>query len=151
MQYNLMGVWQEANTLYKSAPVQIRKANFNLNATQTFTLPKKWSVELSGFYSSADVAGLFILKPMGTVDVGIKKKMKDNKSTFLFSCGNVLETMVIRLRANVPEQNLYSEINLHFFYRDYKLTYTRNFGKEKLRGKRERTTGSEAERARVVD
>jgi hypothetical protein len=49
----------------------------------------------------------------------------------------------------VPEHNIYADLRLRPFFRGYRLTWSKNFGKEKLRAKRERSTGSEEERGRV--
>lgn len=57
----------------------------------------------------------------------------------------------MRFQANteIPAYNLNTWINLQFDQRGYKLTYTRSFGKEKLKEKRERSTGVEDEKGRV--
>ena len=84
-----------------------------------------------------------------TFDLGIKKKLKDNKSSLQFAVSNVLNTLAFELKADVPDHNIYTDVRLHTFYRGFRLTYTRSFGKEKLKDKRERNTGSEEERGRV--
>jgi hypothetical protein len=54
MQNNISGYWSQSNAFYK-ASVQTENTSFSVNATQTFSLPKDISLELSGFYYSAAI------------------------------------------------------------------------------------------------
>jgi hypothetical protein len=49
MQYNITGIWQQNNAIYQKAPVRINQMNLNINSTQSFRLPKEFSMELSDF------------------------------------------------------------------------------------------------------
>jgi hypothetical protein len=149
MQYNFGATWQEANAVLKSGPLRVRKTNWSVNGNQRFTFPQNWSAEISGFFQSADLIGVVVRRPIGLVDVGVKKKLKDNRSSFQLSGTNLLHSMKLNNVTDVPRENLYTRVSLNFFYRAVRLTYTRNFGKEKLRESRSRSTGSEEERARV--
>jgi len=149
MQYNLTGLGQEVNALYKEIPVQLQQANVNIGTTQRFSFPKEYSVELSGFYQSQSLNGKMVIKAFGSLDLGIKKDLGGRKGTFVLNGNNLLKTMVFRLSSDLPEYNLYSIGNMRFFGRTVKLTYSRNFGNDKLKGKRIRALGSEEERGRV--
>jgi hypothetical protein len=149
MQYNFNATWQEANAELKSGPVRVHKTNWSVNGNQRFTLPKNWSAEISGFYQSADLAGVYVQRPVGSLDVGVKKKLKDGRSSFQLAGTNLFNSIKLNFVADVPKENLYTRVHLNFFYRAVRLTYTRTFGKEKLRESRSRSTGSEEERARV--
>jgi hypothetical protein len=149
MQYNITGVWQQINALYKAAPVRLQQLYANINGSQNFRLPKDWSLELSGFYQSPSLNGIFLSKGFGSLDLGIKKKMKDQKGAFLFTTSNILNTLVFGSHVHLPEQNLYADVRLQFTQRTYKLTYTRSFGNAQLKGTRNRSTGAEEEKGRV--
>ena len=148
-QLNIMGTWSQANAIIENEKVRINNIAYGFNGSQRFTLSPSWSAEISGFLQSANVMGIFVQRPMGSMDVGIKKKLKDNKSSLQFSVTNILNSLVFDFKADVPEHNIYADVRIHTFFRGFRLTYSRNFGKEKLREKRERSTGSEEERGRV--
>jgi hypothetical protein len=148
-QVNLMATWNQANADIDNQHVQINNISYGINGSQRFTLTPSWSAEVSGFFQSSNVMGIFVQRPMSTLDLGIRKKLKDNKSTLNFAVTNVLNSLVFAVKADVPDHNIYADLQLHTFFRGYRLTYTRNFGKEKLKANRERITGSEEERGRV--
>jgi len=123
--------------------------NVNINATQTFKLPRSISLELSGFYQSDRLEGVYIQKAHGALNFGIKKKLAGNKGTLSFSANNILITNDMILDADYPEKNLVTDFHIRFNQRIFSLTYSRNFGNNKLKEKRERTTGAEDEKGRV--
>jgi hypothetical protein len=57
MQNNVSYNWRQVNTTLNKAPVQFHIFDYNFNSTQRFKLPGDFSVELTGFYSSARYFG----------------------------------------------------------------------------------------------
>ena len=149
MQYNLSGVWQQVNALYDRAPVRLEQINYNLNMSQSFKLPDNYSIELTGFYQSPLLVGIAVRQAYGTLVLGIKKKMNDNKGSFFFVVNDIFNTVIFAPSVNLPEQNLITRTHIAFSQRTFKLTYSRTFGKDKLKGKRNRLTGAEDEKERV--
>ena len=148
MQSNLSGGWYQSNGFYKEK-IKQEFINFYANVTQTFTLPKYISLELRGWSNSGSGWGLYRFHPIGSLDFGIQKKIEKIKSTFSLNVRNLLNTLRSYQFVNKPEQNLIINTRQIFAYRGFSLTYNHRFGKDTVKGKRERSTGAEDERGRA--
>lgn len=148
MQNNITGRWSESNTFYK---INVRSTHkgFYFNSTQSFTLPKDISLELSGFYNSKSNWGLYTFNGMGSLDCGIQKKFVAKKSILSFNIRNIFSSQTGTSSVYKPEQNLIHINKSTYGYTSYSVTFSRNFGNEKVKGKRERLTGAEDEKGRV--
>lgn len=148
MQNNISGGWSQTNSFYKAA-IRIEQKNFSVNSTQTFKLPKEVSLELSGFYFSGGSWGLYKFSAWGSVNFGIQKKLIKHKSTLSFNIRNILNSEISKYSAVIPEQNLIQRNRSIYGYTNYSLSFTHSFGNDKVKGKRERSTGAEDERGRL--
>jgi outer membrane receptor protein involved in Fe transport len=147
MQNNITGRWSEANAFYKIS-VRNTSKGFYANSTQTFTLPKELSLELSGYYNSKGTWGLYTFKGMGAMDCGVQKKFA-KKSTLSFNIRNIFSSQTSTYSVYKPEQNLIHINKSIYGYTSYSITFAHSFGNEKVKGKRERLTGAEDEKGRV--
>jgi hypothetical protein len=148
MQNNLSGGWYQSNSFYK---VQIRQefASFYANSAQTFTVTKNLSFELSGWFNTGGGWGVYTFNPLGSINLGIQKKFEKIRSTLSLNVTNLLNSLRSYQYVNMPEQNLIINTRQIFAYRGLSITYNHRFGKESVKGKRERSTGAEDERGRA--
>ncbi len=122
--------------------------SFSVAGAETFTLPAKWSIELSGFYNSAGFWGITRMRSMNKVSVAIQKKFKNSSLQFL--ADDLFNGRTLRFRDEDPSIPFIAISNLRIWSRVFKITYAATFGNKLLKQKRDRTTASEEERKRVT-
>lgn len=149
MQANIIGTWEKISASYKNDPVNIDIASFNAFASQTFKLPKNYTLELSGFYQSPGLFGIARFEGLGRMDFGAQKKIGTKGGSLRFSITDVFQSMLIKISSDMKDQGFYTNSTIRFNYRTFRLTWTCPFGNKELKGKRNRATGSEEERSRV--
>ena len=148
MQNNISGYWGQSNSFYKAA-IKTESKSASIQSTQTFTLPKDIAVELSGYYYSGGSWGLYKFGSMGSLDIGVQKKFIKNKSTLSFNIRNILNSQTSRYSVYIPAQNLIQKNISIYGYTNFSLSFTHSFGKDKVKEKRDRSTGAEDEKGRV--
>jgi len=144
---NVTGVWSQTNAIYNLAPIRIDQKNVNINMTQSFRLPRDYSLDLTGFYQSPTFFGIYAAKAIGSLDLGVRKKL--GKGNLRLAYTNILNTMTYRLYVDRPDLNLVLKQAISFIFPAVRLTYSRSFGKDNLKASRDRSTGAEDEKGRV--
>jgi iron complex outermembrane recepter protein len=133
------------NIIYQ--PLDARATTYNFNMTNQFTLPKKFSLELSGWYQSGFIEGQLIGKPMGSVSFGIQKKMLKDKATLKLNVNDVFWTQ--KFRGSFAFNDIDVQIVNRWESRTARMTFTYRFGNNKVASARQRQTGLEDEKGRV--
>jgi len=149
MQNNIQGNWQQLNATFSKGPFSVEQINYSFNSSQNFTLPKNYSVELSGFYQSKGLFGATVFKSFGMANFGLQKRFGENNNKLRFAITNLFNGGVARGTTDIPAENIFVNINLRFEQRTYKLTYSQSFGNKKLNDKRNRTSASDEEQRRM--
>ena len=140
------------NNLYKGIVnndyVSVGATTGQLNISNQFKFAKTWSAELGGFYQSPAFEGVFKIKGLGVMNLGISKQIMKGKGTIRFSARDILNTQ------KASGVILYSNIDASFQQRrdsrQVALGFTYRFNKGKLKassGKRE--GGASDEQGRV--
>ena len=123
--------------------------SINLFAQQTFTLGKGWTFEASGWYNSRTLSDNgFDVIPMGSLDVGIQKKILDGNGSLKLSYSDLF------LTANwVGFNDAVDGLIVHTFTeretRILQLNFNYRFGKNRVKTSRSRKTGLEEENNRI--
>jgi hypothetical protein len=149
MQNNVIGNKIDLQAQYKGEPLSVKVMNMNISSTQSFTLPKDFSTELSVFYLSGGMFGIYRVKPFASLNFGLQKKLSGNGGALSLNITDVSGPPRYRGSIDAPEHNLVTNTNLRFAVTTFKLTYTRRFGNNNVKEGRKRVTGSEEEKQRV--
>ena len=149
MQFNITGIQTELRNYFDGELLTFKQKSLNLFASQTFTLPRDFTFELSGFYNSNSLSGTSTFKAFGSLNAGLQKKFNNNGGSLRLGFDNMLNTMVFKSEFDLTDQGQFIYNSLDFIPPTVKLTYSRNFGNSKLKGTRQRETGAAAERQRV--
>ncbi|MEM9930319.1 MAG: outer membrane beta-barrel family protein, partial [Bacteroidota bacterium] len=128
--------------------VAIDQTTFSFYAQNTFTLPRGFRFEVSGWFSSPSVwGGTYITNSMGSLDLGLQKKFLDDKLSVRLSANDVLFTS--RWFADMQFGDLFIDGTGGWESRRVQLNFSYNFGNQEVKNARRRKTGLEDEDGRV--
>jgi len=148
MRYNLVSFWQNNQLSVNEQIVNNEGITFRGNTTQTFNLPWEINLEVTGFFMSPAAFGLIKSKPFGDIALGLQKNLGDKAGSIRINVANLLEGNFAST-ANQPDINLNYRGKFAFAERRVRLTYTYNFGSNKVKAARNRQTGSSEEQGRI--
>ena len=129
--------------------VTIDGTTLSLNGSQQFTLNKKLTAEVSGWFRSGAVEGVFLAKPMGGLNLGMSQQVLKGKGTVRLSVNDVLWSQ--RFRADSKYGTVDVKINERGDSRVANLGFTYRFSKGKMNGAapKRRASSASDEQSRV--
>ncbi len=128
--------------------VSLNASTFNVYSQQTFTLPKGWTAEVSGWYNSPSLwGGTFKMNSMWSMDMGIQKKILKDKGNLKLGVSDLFKSNKWTGISRFGALNL--DIAGGWDSRRLKLNFTYNLGNSEVKGARRRSTGLEDEQKRI--
>ncbi|HWK06867.1 MAG TPA: TonB-dependent receptor [Puia sp.] len=155
MNYSFVGSWRQFKEDYTQQPVEKTYFSYSLNFSQSFTLPKNFSAEISGWYNSWHYNGTVKIAGLGALNAGIKKELNNNGGSFQLSVSDLLRTIRFNAYYGTLTEEAFSIKNHVDFNTEsakmpiIKLTYSRSFGSSTGKSQRKQGAGSEDERDRI--
>lgn len=129
--------------------VDIDITSYSLYAQNSFKLVKEFTGELTGIYNGPSIsAGTFKTKALGSIDIGIQKKIFHNKSTLKLSYTDVLNTLKWKAESIYGGSNIVA--NSRWESRQFRLNFTYRFGSTQIKQDRQHAAGSEEEKTRTM-
>lgn len=141
--------YQRVNSELNGEVYEVDQKGIQVVLTNTFTLPKKYTIELMGNYNSPTINGYFNWLSRGFVNLGIQKDF-EKSGVLRVSCNDIFETSQLRWRS-FEGADLEFSGRLKFEKRVFMATYTYKFGNNKIQGTRKRKVGSQEEQRRVTN
>jgi len=127
--------------------IDVRATTLNGYSQQTFKLPKDISLEVSGWFVTPSVwGGNMKTNSMGSMDVGIQKRILNNKGKLKIALTDVFKTNEWSGESRFG--NLCMDANAGWDSRRVKVNFSYMIGNEKVKS-RNRKTGLEDESKRV--
>ncbi|MEM6697619.1 MAG: outer membrane beta-barrel protein, partial [Bacteroidota bacterium] len=139
MRFYAQYTYQEATSEDQGEFYTFDQNTFFINGSQSFTLPNDFELELSGFFRSPTLDGNVNFEPVGILNFGIQKRLKNNAS-LSFNIGDVLNSLELISSTNLPQQNFFVERLFDFSQRTFNLSYSMSFGNQKMNNSRNRQT-----------
>ncbi|MBK7088293.1 MAG: TonB-dependent receptor [Ferruginibacter sp.] len=136
------GRYQNYIGLFNGYNVNLKAANIAVNINNQFTINKKWSAELSGFYLNRESEGQIIIKQLGQINIGVQKKVLKDKATLKFAVSDLLKTM--NAKGYIDFKGTYASFSQHRDSRIATLTFSYRFGKP-IKGLKTRKSGGAAD------
>ncbi|MEX0769972.1 MAG: outer membrane beta-barrel family protein [Balneolaceae bacterium] len=147
---NLTGTVQEFKTAHYDENPTLNNYGFSANITNTIDLPHEISFEVSGFYQSKSVWGIMEMRPLGSLNAGVQKRIASGRGMLRLSVDDILHTNIWNGSTDLTSENLDSQFIYDFRERNVKLTFTWNFGNSQIKSV-DIKTGSEEEQSRVTN
>lgn len=144
---NLLVFYNMYHSLYEGGLLDNEIVTFNLNTNHSFKLPHDFKLELSFFHKTPSVYGFHIVKPQSSLNFGLQKALLDNRAKVSFNVSDILNTM--QWSSNMYFNDLHVQYYNKWETRIFRVNFNYQFGKNKVKGARNRKIGSEEENRRV--
>ncbi len=114
----------------------------------TFTFGKGgWSAELNGNYQSRMVWGLFAIRELAQVSIGLQKMSRDKRTTFRLNMTDLFLTNHIAVVVDYQNMDFFTDRTWDSRVATFSLTH--RFGKQTVQQARRRASGVEDEKRRA--
>jgi hypothetical protein len=125
--------------------------DLNLNLVNTFTMGNGYTAELGGFFQSNRNIGLLLFRPVGSLNLGLQKKLNEDRGALRLAVTDLLNTNNLLVDTHFVEPPLHTYVDYFLRQRTIMLNYTRPFGNKKLKTFKFESMSEEDRRRMVVD
>ncbi len=147
MQNNIGAIYTKINADYRGAAIDVDVLSYNLYSSSSFTLNKTLTAELSAWYNSANVYGLFTSRPQGAFSLGVQKKVMDGKGTVRINVNDPF--WLNRFQGSTKYQDIDLRVQSRWESRVVRATFTYRFGNQNVKAARQRQSATSAEQSRA--
>ena len=127
--------------------VELSATTGQANISNQFKFGKTWGAELSGYYNTGGVHGVFKIKSFGMMNAGISKQVLKGKGSLRFSVRDILYTN--KINGNIKYSNIDAAFQQLRDSRQMSVGFNYRFSKGKVNGQKRKTGGAGDEQNRV--
>jgi hypothetical protein len=134
MNYNFGGGWHQYHISYFPELLVKSYFSYSINFTESFKLPRLYSIELSGYYNSSSYGGSFRSNGNTICNLGFKKELENNNGSFQLGISDIFRANSYRghlgpLITDAFNSDVYVNYQPESHFRPiFKLSYSRSFG-----------------------
>jgi hypothetical protein len=133
--------------LVNNAMVDFSSTMLMLNGSQQFKLGKTTSAEINGWFRSAGVEGVMIMRPVGMFTVGFSQQVMKGKGTLRLTVRDVLSTQ--HWKGTIKYDDVDAQFQNFNDSRAVSVGFTYRFSKGKVNNQRRKASSSSEEQSRV--
>ncbi len=123
------------------------KTTFIFNSNHNFIIDPSLTADLSVNYTSSQVYGTYIAKPIYGIDLGLSKSFADKKANIKLALNDVFNQRITKIKSAIPFQDY--QLSQKQESRIFRLSFTYNFGSKGVKAARERSNSSATEQNRL--
>lgn len=138
--------------LSPTEPFDQRAFAFDSYVQQSFTLSKKWSTQISGFWNAPTTQTIYRIGGLGALNLSVQKKVLQERGRLTLSVDDILNTMRWRQSANFAADPAFRQqfnIDRKWESRRVSIRFSYRFGSNEIKAARDRETGQDAGRIKV--
>ncbi len=128
--------------------VKIGATTGQVNINNQFKFKKTWNAELSGYYNTGGVEGVFKIQDFGMVNVGLSKQIFKGKGTLRLTGRDIFRTQ--KIKGDIQYSNIDASFQQRRDSRQVALGFTYRFAKGKVGNTPKRKTGGANEESNRV-
>ena len=145
---NLNAGYNHLQANFEGRILSNRYWTYTLYADNNITLPNDYSLNITGWFTGPSYwGGTFLLKPMGSLDLGVQKVLMQKRLTLKLSLSDLFKSQAWYARSNFG--GLKINANGNYESRQLRLNASYRFGKSSVERSRERSRGAESENNRI--
>jgi len=154
MNYNFIGGWHQYRISYFPELLVKSYLSYSLNFTESFKLPRLYTIELSGYYNSSSYSGNSRNNGNAICNLGFKKELENGNGSFQLSIADIFRGGSYRghdgaLITDAFDTDVYIDYHPESYFRPIiKLSYSRSFGSNNRKAAR-KNTGAKEEQDRL--
>jgi hypothetical protein len=136
-----------ANPELMGVPFENKKTTLELSSIHTFKFSPTLNAEIAATYTSSQVYGTYIAKPIYGVDLGIGKSFAGDRANIKLAINDLFDQRQIKIKSAIPFQDY--QLSQKQESRIFRVTFSYNFGSKLIKAGRDRSNGNTAEQDRV--